>query len=745
MAITQRYRIYPRQASVPRNQANRPVNVPAPVGGWNTREQLAGMAPTDAVELINMVPKQGYCEMRGGFGVHSYLESNTAAQADDTSYLDGGNITDFNFGVGQDFTIEFLMEHPGTSVGVMRIAGKRTGSGAGWSIQWADTSENVSLTIDDGTNEVSASLVDACPNDGVPHHIAFVVEHGVEITAYVDGEEDTSSGSPFDISTVTGSLSSGTTVFRIFADENASGATHWDSGIIDEFRVWNDLRTAAEIRDNRSSEVAADASLIAYWKMQGLVGSAVTTITDDSSNSWTLTKTGGGSMSYIDFTDAFDRVADVDFCEEFYDGSTRQLIAATATNVYNVTATGTATSLGSGFTTGRWDSTMFNGTMGLVNGSDAPQTYDGTTLGAMTVSGSGLTVTNLVGIHAFKNRTYFWEADQQRFWYSAVNTLGGTLTEFALGEVIETGGKLTRITSWTVDGGAGPDDYFVAAFDSGEIAVYQGDNPGSALSWGLVGKYEIGAIANSRGFTKLGGQVAVITESDLVTLPQAFSTPSPPTTKLSGAISRAVRSFGATPDGWEIYHYKSESLLFINVPVALSPDRFEQYALNLETGSACRFTNINARTWGSLSDDVYFGSTDGKVYRYDGSFSDDGEDIDVTIQHAWTSFGIPNYKKITGVRPVFESSSSIPVGTAVGGDYTDAESVASPSSSVTSGTPWGSPWGSPWGAISPGIYREWKLASGRGTTISLLTKFSRQGDKPKLLNTDTLIMPGGNL
>lgn len=41
-------------------------SVPAPVGGWNARDALAAMKPTDAVRLINWFPRPSYVESRGG-------------------------------------------------------------------------------------------------------------------------------------------------------------------------------------------------------------------------------------------------------------------------------------------------------------------------------------------------------------------------------------------------------------------------------------------------------------------------------------------------------------------------------------------------------------------------------------------------------------------------------------------------------------------------------------------------------
>lgn len=44
---------------------------PAPVGGWNAKDALADMKPTDAIALENWFPKTSYVEMRGGSTDHA--------------------------------------------------------------------------------------------------------------------------------------------------------------------------------------------------------------------------------------------------------------------------------------------------------------------------------------------------------------------------------------------------------------------------------------------------------------------------------------------------------------------------------------------------------------------------------------------------------------------------------------------------------------------------------------------------
>lgn len=435
---------------------------------------------------------------------------------------------------------------------------------------------------------------------------------------------------------------------------------------------------------------------------------------------------------------------DVDLCVEYFDGSTRALITASSSNIYDSTAAGAASSLASGFTSGRWDTAMMNGIMGFVNGADAPQKYDGATVSAMTVSGSGLTATNLVGIHVHKQRSYFWETDGPSFWYSDTNALGGTLTEFPLGEVAKEGGRLLRMTTWTVDGGSGPDDYAVFIMSSGEVIVYQGYNPGSALAWGLVGIYKIGEPVSDRAITRYGPEIMVCVENDVIAIPSAFQQPTPPTTKLSGAISDAVYNFGGNP-GWELFWFANEALMMLNVPVSLSPDTFEQYVLNTQTLAATRFIGLPARTWVAYNGDAYFGSTDGTVYRFNTVESDGGEDIDCTGHTAWASYGIPTNKMVTALIPTFSAVDSLAYDIRAGYSFVEP-STSSPSSTVSSGTPWGSPWGSSWGAVTgETILNKWRMSTGRGTPVSVKLQFSRQGDRPKWYKTDALVRVEGNL
>lgn len=47
------------------------VSIPAPIGGWNARDSLAAMKPTDAVSLVNWLPRPTMVEVRYGHTKHA--------------------------------------------------------------------------------------------------------------------------------------------------------------------------------------------------------------------------------------------------------------------------------------------------------------------------------------------------------------------------------------------------------------------------------------------------------------------------------------------------------------------------------------------------------------------------------------------------------------------------------------------------------------------------------------------------
>lgn len=46
------------------------ASIPAPVGGWNASDSLDAMPATDAVKLVNWIPRAGFVQTRRGRATH---------------------------------------------------------------------------------------------------------------------------------------------------------------------------------------------------------------------------------------------------------------------------------------------------------------------------------------------------------------------------------------------------------------------------------------------------------------------------------------------------------------------------------------------------------------------------------------------------------------------------------------------------------------------------------------------------
>jgi hypothetical protein len=205
------------------------------------------------------------------------------------SWLDYGDVALFDFGAADDFTIECAFKTLGVGA-PGAIFSKKTTIGAaniGY-IVWVDSTNGyVNCRIDDGTNLVDHTH-STDVRDNVWRHLALIVDRtNDEMYFVVDGVADT----PTDISSVTGSLAS-TEEFRVGA--NSAGSYEF-AGEVDELRVWNDVRTVAEIQANRLSEIenpAGDA------KMNEDLNATIATDSSSNNNVGTINNNGAFTAGY---------------------------------------------------------------------------------------------------------------------------------------------------------------------------------------------------------------------------------------------------------------------------------------------------------------------------------------------------------------------------------------------------------------------------------------------------------------
>lgn len=473
-------------------------------------------------------------------------------------------------------------------------------------------------------------------------------------------------------------------------------------------------------RDSESAMEATDATIMENWfPSQGSV----------------ITRKG-----FIEY--ATGLTSYVETLMEYNAASTRKFLCANNTEINDITNAASITNIGTGFTNARWQWVNFNSYIIMVNGADTPQTFDGTTLAASTISGSGLTPSQLDGINVHKNRVYVWDSNSQDVWYGATNAIGGTFTKFQLSRVAPFGGNLISMVTWNLDGGNGVDDYAVFLMSSGDVLLYQGSDP---ASWSLLGTYKIGRPIAIRGAKKVAGDVVIITDQDFIFFSEVFKNDGAVTqrSKLSGAALSVVNNY-ASNYGWEVGLYPKGAWLFFNVPVATN-STYHQYVINTITGAACKFTGMNACTWGMYNNNLYFGGN-GKVYKADSGLDDNGNYINCDIQSAYSNLGSPNEKTINAFRNTIKLDGSASLNTIVNFDYGRAESSQNSTSTAVSGSFWDVSY---WDVAlwSPeGLTRNDLItSSGQGVDIAMRIKTSLKGQQLNWYRTDYSVTVGNIL
>lgn len=329
---------------------------------------------------------------------------------------------------------------------------------------------------------------------------------------------------------------------------------------------------------------------------------------------------------------------------EFERLTEKRLVAAGDGKLFDVSGD-TPVTLGTGFGSNFWKEAIVSHHLILVNGADAVQKYDGTTLSAAAytkhadvVADLDLTKMNFVHVHG--GRVYLVEKDSQVMWYGASpQTIGGDLYRFDFTTVDSFKGHLFALMSISRDGGNGPDDYLVAMFSSGDCAVYAGTNPSDADNFKKIGSFTIGRPLSRFGFIDSGSDVIAVTERgyESVSVSIPFGATTPKSKILSNKIQDVVLEATSrvdVNDGWSLAYHKSSAMLIVNVPQGSS---FVQHVQNFDTKAWCRFTGLNASSWARMGSTMFLATTSGAIKRFDG-VNDDGRPIAVNALTAWDRF-----------------------------------------------------------------------------------------------------------
>ncbi|MBL4858678.1 MAG: hypothetical protein JKY36_05710, partial [Erythrobacter sp.] len=245
----------------------------------------------------------------------------------------------------------------------------------------------------------------------------------------------------------------------------------------------------------------------------------------------------------------------------------------------------------------------------ITDGMGGDATADGTeSVAAPGVSFGSLTSADMSFVWAYKNRLYFCQKNSLSAWYLAVDSIGGTATEFPMGGVFSNGGELVFGQRWSLesggDGGLSEQNIFVTT--EGEVAIYQGLSPDEAATWSLVGIYRIGAPLGKRAYIRGGGDLAIATTVGLVPLSKAIAldvtalNAATVSYRIADAWTDAVTFRGA--ENWQCMVWPEKKMAVIALPNMIGSDDPVMFVTNTETGAWGRYTN-----WQGLCMAVYGG------------------------------------------------------------------------------------------------------------------------------------------
>lgn len=367
-------------------------------------------------------------------------------------------------------------------------------------------------------------------------------------------------------------------------------------------------------------------------------------------------------------------------------------LAAANGAIYEISS-GSGTSLGTGFTNNRWQVVPnFNGRAIMVNGANNPRSYSGSALTSLAISGASLTAANFINVSEWKGRLFFTEKDTNNVWYLPVGQFTGSAAALDFSTVFRQGGYVVGTTTWTRDGGSGPDDLNVIVSSKGEVAIYEGTDPSSSTTWSLVGVFQVGPPIGRRCFIRLGTDVVLITQSGFEELSRALPVAR---TQREAALSDLIsdelqRSTTAYKDnfGWQATFYPDGRMVLFNIPIQQNGES-HQYVMNTNTERWCRFTGWDANCFAVFEDDLYFASNDGTVYRAWTGESDPGSaDIVGDVQQAFSNFGLDFFKQFLQVRPAISSNGAVMPAIAMNVDFQNLAATGTPLQTTPSGVFW---------------------------------------------------------
>lgn len=355
----------------------------------------------------------------------------------------------------------------------------------------------------------------------------------------------------------------------------------------------------------------------------------------------------------------------------YVSGGQRLMFAADETGIYNVTSSSSepASSVVSGQTSGRYSTAMVSTVGGnylyAVNGSDDALLFDGSSWDEIDstsepISITGVDTSDLMDVWTHRNRLFFIQNNSLRAWFLPPGQVGGAALDLFLGAVFTKGGSLLFGATWSLDAGDGLDDKCAFVTAEGEVAVYQGSDPGDAQDWFLVGVYDVGRPLGPDAYIRAGGDLLIATDRGVIPLNAAIQRDraSLGLASLSAPIDtewrQEVFARGAVP--WPMLKHDDGPMVIVGLPVVGSaPPR--AFVANIETGAWAQWTGCDVNCLAMHQGGAFFGTADGRIMRFETGGDDDGQPYICRLGYAFSELRSQGaFKVVKLVRASFRAS-----------------------------------------------------------------------------------------
>lgn len=317
----------------------------------------------------------------------------------------------------------------------------------------------------------------------------------------------------------------------------------------------------------------------------------------------------------------------------------------------------------------------------IADGLDMPASYDGSVFAAaLFTTSTGALVQDFDGIIAHHDRVYFWKTNGTlEFYYGDVGAVMGPLTRFPLDRLGNITGNMLTAISVTLDAGENVNDALAIYTTTGQIVVYEGLNPGDATDWNLLTRIQVAPPLSRFSFTRVGGDVWVLTAQGLISLRDTLSQGSLALVNTLGRpVADEIRELiqypeyfdvptgQYLPNEWQLHTAADGSKVIINF---FNKGMQKQFIWGVEA-KAWQTANYPARHWHNLVLETSFTTDMGRLGTV---LADDvlGEVITARWNTGWFTFR--GEVTIAHLRPVIIANEALTITVTVLRDYNETD------------------------------------------------------------------------